>query len=56
MRPAAIPGSVTAADAQPGVDDVVGVRAHCAGADGAIEEALTCVQTPGNHWERLEGL
>jgi len=24
--------------------------------DGALEEALTCVQTPANHWERLEGL
>jgi hypothetical protein len=24
--------------------------------DGALDEALTCVQTPANHWERLEGL
>jgi hypothetical protein len=24
--------------------------------DGALQQALTCVQTPANHWERLEGL
>ncbi|MGA2365878.1 MAG: hypothetical protein ABSG12_10335 [Steroidobacteraceae bacterium] len=24
--------------------------------DGALEQAMTCVQTPANHWERLEGL
>jgi hypothetical protein len=24
--------------------------------DGALEQAQTCMQTPENHWERLEGL